>query len=162
MDIIQKENKKVKNATVIIAHGIRFKSNLELTMFNLLKMHKFDFKYEEMTFVIVPSFFYRGVKIQQIGYTPDFTLVLNDILIIIETKGRPNDSWPIREKLFKKHLVDNNLSNDTIYVMPRNTAQCSSLIRALIDFKEGKPFDFTNVVIPKKKKINFSVNVKHK
>ena len=58
-------------------------------------------------------------------YTPDF---VGDKWII-ETKGNPNDAFPLRWKLFKKYLVDHDLIYD-LYV-PRNHKQIDETIKQI-------------------------------
>jgi hypothetical protein len=43
-------------------------------------------------------------KIKDITYTPDFTVEYEDKILFIEAKGKQNDSYPIKRKLFLKHL----------------------------------------------------------
>ena len=102
--------------------GIKFASGLERYMYMALKKAKIKAKYEGQTFELIPSFEFnlesierqsngkgeyknRGnKKILNIKYTPDF--IGKDF--IIETKGRANESFPIRWKLFKRLLIENN------------------------------------------------------
>lgn len=43
-------------------------------------------------------------KVRDITYTPDFTIFHNNTLFIIEAKGKENDTYPIKKKLFRKVL----------------------------------------------------------
>jgi len=133
-------NKKVRNATTISYYGITFKSKLELYCFKKLKELEIEFKYEEYTFELIPSFEFRndsyelykkgGARyfgpqrphVRGMTYTPDFV----GAGWIIETKGNPNDAFPIKWKLFKKYLMDNKL-NINLY-MPRNQKQVDEVI----------------------------------
>ena len=58
----------------------------------------------------------KGSKVRSITYTPDF--VDPNGKWIIETKGYANESFPLRWKLFKRHLKENNLAY--VLFMPRN------------------------------------------
>ncbi len=49
---------KVKNATVSKAHGITFRSKLELYCYNALKKAKIDFDYEHPKFTLLEPFLY--------------------------------------------------------------------------------------------------------
>lgn len=113
------ENKKIKNARKIVFNGITFKSILEANFYKILLQAGFEVDYELMKFVIVEGFrptipFYNrsksGVfrkdmsKVRSITYTPDFTLTKDGILFIIEAKGRENDTFPLKKKLFRKLL----------------------------------------------------------
>jgi hypothetical protein len=142
-------NKKVRNATTISYHGITFKSKLELYCFKKLKDLNIPFKYEEHTFELIPSFEftndsyelykkkgerYFGTQrehIRSMTYTPDFV----GSGWIIETKGNPNDAFPVKWKLFKKYIVDHNLKID-LY-MPRNQKQVDEVIQIIKEKREG-------------------------
>ena len=63
-------------------------------------------------------------------YTPDF--IGNNF--IIETKGRANESFPIRWKLFKKY-VTKNLPHITLY-KPQNQKQCDETIRLILSLRK--------------------------
>jgi hypothetical protein len=68
-------------------------------------------------------------------YTPDF--VGSDF--IIETKGRANESFPLRWKLFKKWMHDNN-DERTLY-KPQTQSECDETIRLILlerSMKQGK------------------------
>ena len=116
----RKGRKGPVNARKVKFDGITFASGLERYCYQQLKKEKLFDKYEGETFTLVESFspgneywahqsngkgdFIRrdGKKVLGISYKPDFTS--SDY--IIECKGRPNESFPIRFKLFRKHLVE--------------------------------------------------------
>ena len=103
----------------VVHDGITFASGLEKYMYIALKKNKIKATYEGETFVLLEGFNFdnevyerqsngkgeyknRGCKkILPIKYTPDF---IGDNFII-ETKGRANESFPMRWKLFKKLIV---------------------------------------------------------
>lgn len=113
-------NKKIKNATPFEG----FKSKLEYRFYCILKENGYQPKYEEDTFILIDGFYpsvpsydinynYKtkkrefglsNSKIRPITYTPDFTFYIGDILIVIEVKGRENDVFPLKKKLFKKWM----------------------------------------------------------
>ena len=64
-------------------------------------------------------------KILKISYTPDFT----GTGFIIECKGRANESFPIRWKLFKK-LVMQQFPSYTLF-KPQNQKECDRVIEIL-------------------------------
>ena len=66
-------------------------------------------------------------KILNIKYTPDFI----GKGFIIETKGRANESFPLRWKMFKKHVID-ELVNVTLY-KPQNQKECDETIRLILE-----------------------------
>ena len=125
--------------------GIKFASGLEVYMYKALKKAKIKAKYEGKTFEIVSGFDFihpcyartangkgefkqrGGKRILPIKYTPDF--IGDDF--IIECKGRANESFPLRWKLFKKHLKDNNI--DTILYKPQNQKECDRTVELILD-----------------------------
>lgn len=124
--------------------GINFASGLERYMYMALKKNKINAKYESETFTLIDGFYFQnevyerqsngkgeftnrgGKKILPIKYTPDF--IGKDF--IIETKGRANDSFPIRWKLFKK-LIAEQFPNHTLY-KPQNQAECDQVVRWIL------------------------------
>ena len=125
--------------------GIKFASGLERYMYQALKKNKIKATYEGATFEIVKGFMFdtdsyertgngkgefkqRGrKKILPIKYTPDF--VCPDYSFIIECKGRANESFPLRWKLFKKYVVKNY--PETILFKPQNQKECDRVIEIL-------------------------------
>ena len=65
-------------------------------------------------------------KILNIKYTPDF---VSDSFII-ECKGRANESFPLRWKMFKKY-VNHKLKHVTLY-KPQNQKECDEVIKLII------------------------------
>jgi hypothetical protein len=140
-------------AKKVVYDGITFASGLEKHMYKALKEAGIDFKYEGYTYELVPSFLFvnncverqsngkgdfinRGnKKILNLKYTPDF--VGEDF--IIETKGRANESFPLRWKLFKKWLHDNK-DERTLY-KPQKISECEETIQMILSerrMKQGK------------------------
>ena len=64
-------------------------------------------------------------KILPIKYTPDFI----GEGFIIETKGRANESFPMRWKMFKKYINKHNLSV-TLY-KPQNQKECDKVVELI-------------------------------
>jgi|TARA_R110002072_G_C7619798_1_gene505836 hypothetical protein len=67
-------------------------------------------------------------KILNIKYTPDFI----GEGFIIETKGRANESFPLRWKMFKKLLTENKKEPLKIY-KPQNQKECDETIRLILE-----------------------------
>ncbi len=144
----KKKKKGPVRAKKTTVDGIKFASGLEAYMYKALKAAKIKAKYEGETYVIVDQFIFdqssiercangrgemkeRGFKkLQSIKYTPDFI----GENFIIECKGRANESFPIRWKLFKSY-VSNNLKGYTLY-KPQNQKECDKVIE-LINEKLG-------------------------
>lgn len=129
----------------VLYDGINFASGLEKYMYMALKKARIRCKYEGETFVLLNGFYFenqvyerqsngkgdyknRGCKrILPIKYTPDF---IGDNFII-ETKGRANESFPMRWKLFKQ-LVMNQFPNYTLY-KPQNQKECEITVELILE-----------------------------
>jgi hypothetical protein len=127
--------------------GIQFASGLEKYMYIALKKAKIKAKYEGKTYIVQEGFMFKNKsyerqsngkgdlvnrgckKILPIKYTPDF---VSDSFII-ECKGRANESFPMRWKMFKKYVND-NLKHVTLY-KPQNQKECDKVIELI---KESK------------------------
>ena len=125
--------------------GIQFASGLEKYMHMALKQAKIHAVYEGTTFELQEGFMFdtdsyerqgngkgaminRGQKkILNIKYTPDFV----SPSFIIECKGRANESFPIRWKMFKKHVKE-HLKQVTLY-KPQNQKDCDEVIRLILN-----------------------------
>jgi len=125
--------------------GITFASGLEKYMYQALKKAKIHAVYEGATFELQEGFMFdvdsyerqgngkgdmvnRGQKkILNIKYTPDF---VSDSFII-ECKGRANESFPLRWKMFKKY-VKANLPSVTLY-KPQNQKECDQVVELIIN-----------------------------
>ena len=125
--------------------GIKFASGLEKYMYIALKNAKIHSVYEGATFELQEGFMFdvdsyerqsngkgemvnRGSKkVLPIKYTPDFV----SPSFIIECKGRANESFPIRWKMFKKY-VKNNLKRVTLY-KPQNQKECDEVIKLILN-----------------------------
>jgi hypothetical protein len=127
----------------------RYKSGLEKSCADALREHGVSFAYEETQFELMPSFRFphrylkmtakkktltdRSNAIQQpIRYTPDF-MGVGDHKWVIETKGflTSHHDFPMRWKLFLKHILDNNLDYD-VYLC-KTTSQ---VLEAIDDIKK--------------------------
>ena len=51
---------------------------------------------------------------------------------IIETKGRANESFPMRWKLFKKYIAENKLEPFTLY-KPQNQKECDMVVELILE-----------------------------
>jgi hypothetical protein len=132
---------KVRNAKKSTYDGHNFQSNLELYCYKKLEKADIPVEYEEHTFTIFDALLYpqacyegtakklynKGSKIRPITYTPDFVDPRGKW--IIETKGYANESFPLRWKLFKKHLKDNNKTY--VLFMPRNQKQVDEVVELI-------------------------------
>lgn len=117
------ENKKIKNASPLEYNGISFKSKLEKMVYQTLRENNLPVEYEPQKFIIWEGFkptvpFYNkdkstrmlkqdSKKLINVSYTPDFVFRYNNHLVIIEAKGMENDLFPMKKKMFRKWLEDN-------------------------------------------------------
>lgn len=122
---VRRGNKKIKNATPIIIGGIKFRSKLEAYTYQQFLLANIHVEYESQTFTLLPSFIYQGVKIRPITYKPDF--IGNGF--ICEVKGFANDAFPLKKKMFLKHLRDNK--STIIYFVVRNRMEIEQMIRRI-------------------------------
>ena len=143
-----KRKKGPVNSKKITVDGITFASGLEKYMYQVLKKAKIKAKYEGATYEVFSGFDFPntsiercangkgdfkdrgGKKILPIKYTPDF--VGDDF--IIECKGRANESFPLRWKMFKKH-VSSELPNVIIY-KPQNQKECDETIKLIKSYQK--------------------------
>ena len=127
--------------------GIQFASGLEKYMYMALKKAKIHAIYEGAVFELQEGFMFdvdsyerqgngkgaminRGQKkVLNIKYTPDFV----SPSFIIECKGRANESFPLRWKMFKKY-VKKQIPNVTLY-KPQNQKECDEVIELIIKNK---------------------------
>ena len=144
---IYKKKRGPVRAKKVSFDGIQFASGLEKYMYQALKKAKIKSEYEGKTYEIQEGFMFdvdsyerqgngkgdmvnRGQKkILNIKYTPDF---ISDSFII-ECKGRANESFPIRWKMFKKYVND-NLKHVILY-KPQNQKECDTVIELIIKNK---------------------------
>ena len=126
--------------------NITFASGLERYMYMALKKAKIKALYEGETFELQEAFDFpfesfercgngkgdyknRGnKKILNIKYTPDFV----GKGFIIETKGRANESFPLRWKMFKKLMSESKIGPFTLY-KPQNQKECDETIRLILE-----------------------------
>ena len=143
-----KRKKGPVRAKKVTFDGIKFASGLEKYMYIALKKAKIYAEYEGMTFTLQEAFVFdvdsyerqangkgemvnRGQKkIQSIKYTPDFI----SSSFIIECKGRANESFPIRWKMFKK-FIKNDMPYVTLY-KPQNQKECDKVIELILNKKK--------------------------
>ena len=129
----------------VTVDGIQFASGLEKYMYLALKEAKIEARYEGETYVLQDSFVFKNKsyekqsngkgefknrgekKILNIKYTPDFI----SSSFIIECKGRANESFPIRWKMFKKYVKE-HLKHVTLY-KPQNQKDCDEVIKLILN-----------------------------
>ena len=141
---IRRKKRGPVRAKKVTFDGIKFASGLEKYMYIALKKAKIKAKYEGQTYIVQEGFEFKNKsyerqsngkgdlvnrgckKILPIKYTPDF---VSDSFII-ECKGRANESFPLRWKMFKKYVND-NLKYVTLY-KPQNQKECDEVIKLIL------------------------------
>lgn len=159
-------NKKVLNATLSHCDGYDFKSKLEKTIYLTLKENGFNPEYEPKTFVLIDSFcpktpFYdketdkqfskrktlsksfcprklvlKSGVVQSIKYTPDFYFKYNDVNVYIEAKGRENDVFYIKKKLFIR-LLD-SMDENSLYFEIYTKNQLLQAIEIIKNYRKNE------------------------
>ena len=130
----------------VICDGITFASGLEKYMYLALRKAKIKADYEGETFTLIDGFEFETTsyerqsngkgefkdrgnkKILPIRYTPDFVSLGNEF--IIECKGRANESFPMRWKLFKR-MINKQRPYVTLY-KPQNQKECDQVVELII------------------------------
>jgi|TARA_B100000073_G_scaffold228258_1_gene190427 hypothetical protein len=139
----KRKNKGPVRSKKVVFDGITFASGLERYMYQVLKKAKVKADYEGETYTLIDGFNFdnksherqsngkgdfvnRGnKKILPIKYTPDF--VGKDF--VIECKGRANESFPMRWKLFKR-FINRCYPHVTLY-KPQNQKECDKVIELI-------------------------------
>ena len=150
MAISRSKKKGPVRSKKVVYDGITFASGLEKYMYQALKKEGINSEYEGCTFVLQEGFEFKNEsyerqangkgelinrgckKVQPIRYTPDF--ISHDF--IIETKGRANESFPMRWKMFKRY-VNHKMSHVTLY-KPQNQKECDKVIELILEKRKKK------------------------
>lgn len=146
-------NKRIRGATSTVYNGIQFKSMLECSCYKKLHEAGLTFSYEKER-----VFLWEGVKLQKtlvyspkkiragkygkdlelqtrtllnITYTPDFIVYKGDYQIYFDVKGKENDTYPIKKKMFLKHLEERNDGKKYIFFEPHNVRQMLQAIEII-------------------------------
>jgi hypothetical protein len=148
--MIKKRKKGPVVSKKVIYDGITFASGLEKYMYKVLKQADIHAEYESQSFELLPSFNFKNdcverqsngkgdyinrgnKKVLNLKYTPDF--IGEDF--IIETKGRANDSFPLRWKLFK-WLMTLMCDKRTLY-KPQSQKDCDETIKLILEKRKQK------------------------
>lgn len=148
--IRRKKGRQRVNSKKYEVDGTVFASGLERYTYLKLKEAKLFDKYEGETFQLIEGFYPtiehwekqsngKGElrrrdekKVLGIKYTPDFTS--HDY--IIECKGRANDTFPIRWKLFK--LLQENTGDKRPLYKPQNQKDVDLIIEIILKKRNGE------------------------
>lgn len=146
-------NKKIKGALQTEYDNIKFKSRLECSCYKKLKEANFNFSYESEKITL-----WEGLKLQStqvyspkkiragkydktlepqtrallnITYTPDFIIIKDDYKIYFDVKGKENDTYPLKKKMFLKHLEERNDNYHYLFFEPHNVKQILQAIEII-------------------------------
>ncbi len=126
--------------------GITFASGLEKYMYCALKEAGIEFGYEPRTYQLVDTFQFTSSAIERqsngkgaftdrghkkilgIKYTPDF----EGDGWTCETKGRANESFPIRYKLFKNWIQNNDPGR--LLLKPQKQDECDEAVAIIVEY----------------------------
>jgi len=134
---------KIKSKKITI-DGTTFDSELEGYMYTLLKNAGLKFSYEGIKYPLLPKYDYpvecyerpfSGASkefkdrrlVRAMVYTPDF--VGENEEWIIETKGKANESFPLRWKIFK--AIMKRRANPPILFLPATQVECREVLKIL-------------------------------
>ena len=142
---MESNNKKIKGAVEVSYSGIKFKSKLEESCYKKLEAAGFDFSYESERITL-----WEGVKLQNVlvyapkklrvgkcgkilelqtrallstTYTPDFVVTKGNYKIYFDVKGKENDTYPIKKKMFLKNLEERDDGIQYLFFEPHNVKQ---------------------------------------
>ena len=139
----KKKGRKIVQAKKIVIDGIQFQSLLEGSMYRLLRDADVEFEYEGVVLTTFEEFnleedcweratrrskqMINRKKVKPVTYTPDF--VGKNQEWFIEVKGRANESFPIRWKLFKETISKRKVK--PLIFKPMNVKDCEQVIEIL-------------------------------
>jgi hypothetical protein len=144
---VRRKKRGPVRAKKVTFDGITFASGLEKYMYIALKKANIKAKYEGFTYTLQEGFEFKNKsyerqsngkgemvnrgskKILPIKYTPDF---ISDSFII-ECKGRANESFPLRWKMFKNY-INKHMKHVTLY-KPQNQKECDEVINLILSKK---------------------------
>lgn len=143
-------NRKVMNATRVEYGGTMFKSKLELSCYKRLVESGLNPEHESERVVLwegcklsntgayAPVQLRRGVygatlepqtrALPKTTYTPDFVITKGKYKIYFDVKGKENDAYPIKKKMFLKHLEERNDGWVYLFFEPHNMAHVAQAI----------------------------------
>lgn len=153
---IMKTNKKILGAKITVYNNIKFLSKLECDCYKLLENSGLLFWYEPETITLVDGFYPNNIniyapskklvgkkikygkclskqtgKIRKITYTPDFKVEKDNCVYYFDAKGQPNDTYPIRKKLFLNYLETLPKDKTYYFIEPHSLSQMKEAINII-------------------------------
>lgn len=146
-------NKKVVGATSIEFDNITFKSLLECSSYKKLKDAGLNPSYESETIILWKGFKLNTLIVyapKKIGpgkygkellsqtrtilnmtYTPDFIVIKGKYKIYFDVKGKENDVYPIKKKLFLRILEEREDGWNYVFFEPHSIRQVLQAIQII-------------------------------
>ena len=124
---IKAGNKKIRNATKVEADGVKFDSQLEKYLYDLLKGAGIAFEFQK-TYVLQEKFRYAGKAIRSVTLTVDFFLPGHGL--IIDSKGFQTQQGAMRWKMLK-HVLKHQHNVEPRIELPSTKKECELLINRL-------------------------------
>ena len=121
-------NKKIKNANKSVVDGVKFDSNLERYMYDLLTGAQIAFEFQKK-YILQEKFRYNDEAVRPITLTIDFYLPTRNMLI--DTKGIQTHEGAIKHKMLKnllKHIHD----EQPRFELPSTKTECDLLLNRLL------------------------------
>lgn len=134
-------------------NNIKFKSRLEVSCYKLLIEAGLNPSYESEKIILWEGFkpskisYYSPKKIKRgyftslmqkqervllsITYTPDFIVKKDNFIIYFDVKGLPNDTYPIKKKMFLKYLENKEDEFNYVFFEPHNIGQIKQCIQII-------------------------------
>ena len=142
----RRKRKQHVNAKKCSYDNIEFKSKLEMACYKAFKREGIPVSYESETIQLLQPFvdpapLYKSHgkspvsektnKVQGISYTPDFVDELNNPHrgFYVEVKGRANESYPMRLKMFRWWRMRNGITKEFYQV--GNEAEIEQMIQLI-------------------------------
>ncbi len=147
------ENKRIIGATITEYKDIKFRSKLEYSCYKKLEASNLTFSYESEKITL-----WEGVKLNKTSvyapkklglgrynkslelqtrallnmtYTPDFIVIKNNYKIYFDVKGKENDTYPIKKKMFLKILELREDNWNYMFFEPHNIKQMLQAIEII-------------------------------
>lgn len=150
---LNRNNKKIIGATSTEYKGIKFKSILECSCYKKLEAANLDFSYESEKITLWEGFkpntisiyapkklkagkYNKQLELQNrtllnITYTPDFIVKKGNYKIYFDVKGKENDVYPIKKKMFLKKLEQQRGTTKYIFFEPHSVRQMLQAIEII-------------------------------
>jgi hypothetical protein len=128
----QSKQGKIRNAKKTVFNGVQYDSKLEAKFASTALMLGLPFTHHHQPYTLMEGFVYEGKKYQPTTYTPDF----EGNGWIVEVKGYANDTWPLKKKMFLKHLRDNNIKVD--FRVLKDSNEIESFINEKVNNAQNK------------------------